>query len=86
MKVYRARSEIAVNVRVGPEGAKRHVVFMARYGGGSILATGDVELQNALESHPKFGKLFVLESDTGESAKPAPAAKSQKPSKPVRKS
>lgn len=75
-----------MNVRVGPEGAKRHVVFMPRYGGGSILATGDVGLQKALESHPKFGKLFVLESDTGEAAKPTPAAKSPKPSKPVRKS
>lgn len=57
LKVYRARSEIAINIRV--EGSVRHVVFVPLCDGGSVFPTADPAVQRAIESHPRFGRLFT---------------------------
>ncbi len=56
-KKYKAKSQIALNVVLGT-GKSVHVSFSAQTGGGSIYYTDNKELQNALERHPKFGRLF----------------------------
>lgn len=56
MKVYKAKSHIALNV-VTNEG-NAHISFSPVTGGGSEFYTKDEALQAALEKHPKFGKLF----------------------------
>lgn len=35
-----------------------HITFAPLTGGGSVYYTADEQVQNALEQHPKYGKLF----------------------------
>lgn len=53
LKKYRARTDISLSVK----GA--HISFRAVTGGGSVYYTEDEKLQQALESHPKYNKLFT---------------------------
>ena len=56
MKTYKAKSQISLTVVIN--GGNAHVTFSPLTGGGSMYTTSDVELQKALEAHPKFGRLF----------------------------
>jgi hypothetical protein len=76
MKKYIAKSDVSINV-VLASGANRHVSFDAVTGGGSVFYTDDVELQKAIESHYKFGKLFRIDETFGKE----PATKSAKTAK-----
>ena len=58
MKTYIANTHISINVMM-PEGM-RHITFIPCTLGTSYLTTDDPILQMALESHPRYGKLFIV--------------------------
>lgn len=72
-KKYIANSQIAINV-VLPSGKSAHVAFSSVTGGSSIFYTEDEQLQQAIESHYRYGKLFkgqeVTEPEIVESEEP----------------
>ena len=43
-----------------PNGKSTHVSFEALTGGGSIYVTENAMIQQGLEGHPKFGRMFKL--------------------------
>lgn len=60
-KTYTSTSNVNVRVLLN-YGTSAQVVFAPVVAGGSVFITTDTNLQSALESHAKFGKLFVLDS------------------------
>lgn len=50
---------MSVTVRL-KSGSNTHITFQPQTGGGSIYYTKDDIVQDGLESHPKFGRLFKL--------------------------
>ena len=60
IKKYRAKSHVSLSVLL-KSGKSVHVTFSPLTGGGSVFYTGDAELQQALERHLKYGRLFKLE-------------------------
>lgn len=68
LKKYKAKSCISISVTL-PTGGVAHVSFSPMTGGGSTFYTDDTVLQEGLEKHPKFGRLFVL-VEHGQSAPP----------------
>ena len=74
-KKYIAKSHIGITVSVG-NNRYTHVSFSAVTRGGSVFYTNDENLQKALESHPRYGKLFKLDPSCATSSKaisPVPA-------------
>ena len=67
-KIYTSKSVASVRVQLGG-GLSALVRFAPEIEGGSKFETTDTALQGALEAHPKYGKLFGLESsaESGES-------------------
>ena len=61
LKTYRSKSVASVRVQLGG-GLSALVRFAPEIEGGSKFETTDTALQAALEAHPKYGKLFGLES------------------------
>lgn len=61
LKKYKSNSLVSLNV-VLPTGGNTHISFNAITGGGSVYYTDNVSIQKGLEQHPKFGKLFVVDS------------------------
>lgn len=57
MKKYIAKTDVSVNVILA-NGKNVHVSFTPVTGGSSVFYTNDKELQNALERHYKYGRLF----------------------------
>lgn len=72
-KKYSAKSVIALSVTF-KNGTTKHISFNARTTGGSVYYSSDAKEQEALEAHPKFGKLFKLEKAVAPE-KPAPVKK-----------
>lgn len=70
MKTYRAKSDVSINV-VLKSGKSKHVSFLPMTGGGSVFRTADKDVQEALEKHYKFGKLFKLVPDAAPATKTA---------------
>jgi hypothetical protein len=60
MKKYIANTHVSINV-VLASGANRHVAFDST-SNGSVLYVDDEDIQKALESHSKFGKLFRIDT------------------------
>lgn len=60
-KIYTSKSVASVRVQLGG-GLSALVRFAPEIEGGSKFETTDTALQGALEAHPKYGKLFGLES------------------------
>lgn len=60
---------MSVTVRL-KSGSNTHITFQPQTGGGSIYYTKDDIVQDGLESHPKFGRLFKL-AGAQEEVKPA---------------
>lgn len=61
-KRYIAKSHISISVKLS-DGANVHISFSPLTGGNkSALYTNDEALQQALEKHPRYGKLFHLDT------------------------
>lgn len=59
IKHYKARTAISVNVVLSGK-KNMHVAFASQSDGSSVYVTDNEDVQNALERHHKFGKLFKL--------------------------
>lgn len=59
IKTYKANTNISINV-VLPSKKNLHVTFVPLSNGSSVLTTDNEELQNAIERHYNYGKLFKL--------------------------
>lgn len=57
LKKYTSKSDISLSVRITDDGSA-HISFSPLTGGGSVYYTKDEDMQKALESHSKFGRLF----------------------------
>lgn len=77
IKKYSATTNVSINV-VLKSGANRHIAFSAQTGGGSVFYTEDVDIQEAMERHYKYGTLFKIDphfqSDKNLAPKPKPAS------------
>lgn len=74
MKKYIAKTNVSINV-VLSSGANRHIAFSSVSGGGSVFYTDDPEIQKAIESHYKFGKLFRIDKEASVTVGPKAVAK-----------
>lgn len=63
-KTYKSKSVVTVRVSLS-YGLTATIAFTPLTDGSSVFVTTDTPLQNALENHEKYGKLFVLD-DTKE--------------------
>lgn len=61
LKTYTSKSAVSVRVSLS-YGTSALITFEPQTGGGSKFETTETALQNALESHNKYGKLFTLKS------------------------
>ena len=61
MKVYKSKSQVSINIKIGDGHA--HIHFSSVTAGGSVFYTDDAEVQKGIESHPKFGKLFKFDRE-----------------------
>lgn len=65
IKHYKANTAISINVVLNSK-KNMHVSFTSQTDGSSIYITDNEDVQNALEHHYKFGKLFKLASQETE--------------------
>ncbi len=83
-KRYIAKSQISISVKLSEE-AHAHISFSPLTGGTmSALYTSDEALQKALEAHPRYGKLFHVDTSFQPKAAPAPEAIAPKKAKKVK--
>ena len=66
IKVYKSRSCVSVSARM-KNGTNVRVSFTPITGKGSVFYTDNERLQEALEKHPKFGRLFFLDGSATQS-------------------
>ena len=66
IKVYKSNSCVSVSARM-KNGTNVRVSFTPITGKGSVFYTDNVRLQEALEKHPKFGRLFFLDGSATQS-------------------
>lgn len=59
LKVYYAHSDVALTIRT-IDGELSHISFTTQTMGGSVFFSKDAAVQNAIESHPWFGKKILL--------------------------
>lgn len=71
-KKYLAKRDVSLTARL-KNGKGLHVSFCSLTGGGSVYYTSDADVQDALERHPYYGKLFTLAGEEEEAAKPQAA-------------
>lgn len=73
IKIYKAATEVSFNVNLD-DNRTRRIRFELQSLGNSIYITKDKEIQDALERHRMFGRLFSLHSSehTVEDAEPQP--------------
>lgn len=76
-KKYKASSHVCITITLSTGGTK-HISFNQLTGGGSVYYTDNEVIQQGLESHPKYGKLFV------ETAMPAPVLKKEEVKAPAK--
>lgn len=60
MKKYISNSQLSINVTMASNNSL-HVRFTPLTGGGSVFYSDDKDIQEALERHPKFNKLFRID-------------------------
>lgn len=60
-KTYYSRSDISISVLVDKKSV--HLSFTPVTGSGSVFMTTDERIQNAIEKHHNFGRLFKLRQD-----------------------
>ena len=74
-KKYVARSVVSISVKLA-SGKTTHITFTPRTVGGSVFYTDNELIQEGLEKHPKYGKLFKVDDKEGKPATgKAPAGK-----------
>lgn len=61
MKVYKAKSAVSINI-VLASGKSKHIGFQPLTTGGSVYYSENEAEIEAIERHPKFGKLFKEET------------------------
>lgn len=61
LKTYTSKSAVSVRVSLS-YGTSALITFEPQIGGGSKFETAETSLQNALEMHNKYGRLFKLSS------------------------
>lgn len=61
-KTYTAKSVVSIRVALS-YGVTALIAFRPLIDGGSEFVTTDTSLQNALENHQKYNKLFVLDGE-----------------------
>ena len=66
IKTYKANTNISINVVLASK-KNLHVTFTPLSNGSSTFTTDNEEVQNAIERHYKYGKLFRLHSTHGQS-------------------
>jgi hypothetical protein len=59
IKTYKANTNVSINV-VLPSEKNLHIAFVPLSDGSSSFTTDNEDLQKAIESHSRFGKLFKL--------------------------
>lgn len=64
LKTYKANTNVSINV-VLPSKKNLHVSFTPLSDGSSVFQTDNVDIQNAIERHYNYGKLFRLVSVSG---------------------
>lgn len=69
IKTYKSSTDVYINVKL-PSGKFLHVGFMPLTRNGSVYTTDKKEIQDGLEKHPGFNKMFHL-AETKEKAKTA---------------
>lgn len=73
---------MSINVTL-PNGKNTHISFEPMTGGGSTFVTDNPKLQQGLEAHPKFGKMFKLvgakNAPKAEKPKASPAPQASEP-------
>lgn len=88
MKKYIAKTNISINV-ILKNGANMHIAFTPITGGGSVYYTDDEEVQQAMERHYKFGKLFKaqpeIKSTTKENKNPSAGEQAPEEAEPTKK-
>ena len=72
MKKYIAKSHVAVCVTFA-NGSHKHINFFPKTTGGSVYYTDNKDEQDALEAHPKFGKLYKVDNEFNETVAAQPA-------------
>lgn len=77
IKTYRANTNISINVVLASK-KNFHVSFNGLSNGSSVYTTDNEEIQNAIERHYKFGKLFKLISSTPKVVEMSKLAKTTK--------
>ena len=83
-KKYKSNSTISITV-ILPNGGRAHVTFTSVTGGSSEYLTKDVNMMNALESHPSFGRKFRLAEVIEDKKVEAPAPAPKKEAEPKKK-
>jgi hypothetical protein len=58
-KKYQSGSAVSVSIILA-SGKSKHIAFTGLSGGGSVYQTSNEDIQNGLEKHARFGKLFKL--------------------------
>lgn len=58
-KIYRANTNVSINVVLSNQ-KNKHITFVPLSDGSSVFTTDCEELQQAIEKHYNFGKLFKL--------------------------
>lgn len=72
IKTYKANTNVSINVVLASK-KNLHITFTPLSNGTSTFTTDNEAIQNAIESHARFGSLFRLIAAHGESEAAAPA-------------
>ena len=73
IKTYKANTNISINVMLANK-KNFYLTFTPLSNGSSTFTTGNEDIQNAIERHYKYGKLFRLHSVQGQSEQKAAKA------------
>lgn len=65
-KTYKSNTNISINVVLKTK-KSLHISFTPLSNGSSVFTTDNEDVQNAIEQHYKYGKLFKLQSSQGQS-------------------
>lgn len=68
IKTYKATTHLSLNV-VMPSGKNQHITFNGLSNGTSLYTTDNELIQQALESHARFGTLFRLQTTSKQTTK-----------------